>query len=135
MEHIDVAGIVRFTRYSAIGVSTFLLDLGLLFVLIDFFGVHYAVAAAVSFIIAVSINYALSRRHVFKGSDQRVSISYTIFITVAGVGLVLVVGLMYLAVDVFEFNYIVSRIIIAGFVGMWSYLLHLYLTFQVAGKK
>ncbi len=131
---INRAGIVRFFRYSTIGVSTFLLDLALLFILTDVVGVHYVLAAGVSFAIAISINYMLSRQHVFAESTRTMHAAYGIFLVIGATGLLLVMGLMCLTVDVFGFNYIASRIVIAGVVGIWSYLMHLYLTFKLGRR-
>jgi hypothetical protein len=38
------------------------------------------------------------------------------------------------AVDLLGLHYLVSRILIAGVVGVWNYLLNLYVNFKVAGK-
>jgi putative flippase GtrA len=43
-------------------------------------------------------------------------------------------ALMYVFVDMLGFDYIFSRVIIAGVVGMWNYLMNLYFNFRVAGK-
>lgn len=43
-------------------------------------------------------------------------------------------GLMYVFVDVMQFNYIVSRVGVAAVVGIWNYLMNLYFNFRVAGK-
>ncbi len=127
-------GIQRFLKYTAVGTSTFALDLALLFFLTDVLGVYYVFSAGIAFAIAVSLNYWLSREHVFPETERALESGYVIFLAIAGVGLFTVMGLMYLAVDVLGFSYILSRIIIAGFVGLWTYGMNLYVNFKVAGK-
>lgn len=131
---IDAHGAKRFLKYLSVGVSTFLFDLTLLFIFIDFLGMHHVVAAGVAFLIAVSCNFLISRRFVFKGTARPPGKSYAAFIVIAGSGLLFVSGLMYVSVDILGLHYLVSRVLIAGVVGMWNYLMNLYLNFKVVGK-
>lgn len=124
----------RFLKYSVVGISTFLLDLFLLFALTDVFAIHYLYSAGIAFLISISLNYRLSRRYVFKGSARDVSVGYINFILIALVGLGFVIGGMYVLVSVFSLSYFVSRICIAGVTGIWNYLMNLYVNFKVAGK-
>ncbi len=126
--------IQRFLKYSMVGTSTFALDLALLFFITDVLGVYYVFSAGLSFMVAVSINYWLAREHVFPETERALQTGYVIFFSIAGTGLLAVMGLMYLAVDVFGFGYIVSRVVIAGFVGLWTYGMNLYVNFKVADR-
>jgi putative flippase GtrA len=131
---IDARGTKRFAKYASVGVSTFLFDLALLFLFIDFLGMHHVVAAGAAFLIAVSCNFLISRRFVFQGTSRPPGKSYAAFLLIAGTGLVAVAGLMYVAVDLFGLHYLVSRVLIAGVVGMWNYLMNLYMNFKVVGQ-
>jgi putative flippase GtrA len=127
-------GLTRLLKYSSVGVSTFLFDLLLLYVLIDYAKVYYPVATALAFGIAVSINYFLSRRFVFKGTLRSVHAGYGVFVSIALVGLVAITGLMMVFVEILHMHYFPARAIIAGVVGLWNYLMNLYVNFKVAGK-
>lgn len=127
--------ITRFCKYSSVGVSTFLFDLVLLYALVEFFQVQYLIATGAAFIIAITINYSLSRCFVFSETVRPIRSGYIIFLLIAGMGLVWVTGLMYLFVGVFGAPLLISRVIVAGIVGMWNYLMNLYLNFKVAGSK
>jgi putative flippase GtrA len=124
----------RFVKYSTVGVGTFLIDLVLLFLLTDVFSIHYLYAAGIAFLIAVTINYALSRRYVFKGSARSGSVSYVNFLFIAFIGLGFVVGGMYVLVSMFSVSYVLARVFVAGLTGVWNYLMNLYVNFKVAGK-
>jgi len=130
----DMRSLTRFVKYTSVGVSTFALDLALLFILTDVFRVHYVLSAGIAFCIAVSLNYVISRRFVFGGTERGMQSGYVMFLLIAAVGLLAVMGLMYISVDRFGLNYIVSRVLIAGLVGFWTYLMNLYWNFRVAGK-
>src|SRR5262245_47071048 len=126
--------LLRLSRYSVVGVSTFLFDLLLLYVLTDFLLWNYLVSAATAFTIAVTVNYVLSRHYVFKGTLRSVGSGYAAFLAIAGAGLATITVLMALFVEVFHWNYLWSRVFIAAIVGMWNYLMNLYVNFKVAGK-
>jgi len=126
--------LTRFLKYASIGVSTFLFDLGLLYVFIEFFHINYLIAAGAAFVIAVSINFLFSRHFVFQGSHRSMEAGYVIFLTIAGTGLLFVVGLMHVAVGLLGFPILISRVGVAGVVGMWNYLMNLFVNFKVAGK-
>jgi putative flippase GtrA len=96
-------------------------------------GVPYYIATPCSFLIAVSGNYLLSRRFVFKGTQRSWHRGYIYFAVVAllgaGVTTILMIGLVsWLGV-----YFLVARTIVAGLVGMANYLFNLYVNFKVVG--
>lgn len=127
-------GLARFLKYGSVGFSTFLFDLFLLYVFIDYFKIHYALATAAAFGVAVSINYLISRRFVFKGTLRSAHQGYGIFLLIALVGLGAVTGLMVVFIEVLHWHYLPARVVTAGIVGMWNYLMNLYVNFKVAGR-
>lgn len=114
----------QFLRYSSASSVTFLLDLALLWILIDFVHIQYLIAAAVSFSVATPLNYVFSRSWAFKGTGRHPATGSLYFLMIAGIGLILVVTLMALCVEILHFNYLVSRILVAGFVGLWNFLMN-----------
>ncbi len=124
----------RFISYSVIGIGTFAFDLALLYVFTDIFGWHYILSAGVAFLVAVSLNYVISRKTVFRGTERNVHHGYVIFLAITAVGLVAVMGLMALFVAVLGWHYLPSRVLVAGAVGIWNYLMNLYVNFKVVGK-
>lgn len=123
----------RFFKYTGVGVSTLLLDLALMFALADGLGWHYVAAASGAFAVAVSVNYAASRRYVFSGTLRGAGEGYAIFLSVAAAGMAAVAGGMYLLVDIFHWTYLPARLAVASATGLWSYLMNLYVNFKVAG--
>lgn len=124
----------RFLKYASVGTSTFLFDLLLLYILIDYVKIYYPLATALAFGVAVSINYFISRRFVFTGTLRSVHAGYGMFLSIALVGMGAVTGLMVVFVEVFHLSYLPARVIIAGIVGLWNYLMNLYVNFKVAGR-
>ncbi len=133
MPHVGKA-LNRFLRYSVIGFSTFLFDLFLLYLFTEFGRMNPVVAAGVAFLIAVTLNYFLSRHYVFPETERGVTSGYYWFIIIALVGMVAVTGLMFVFVQILQWHYLLSRIGIAAIVGIWNYGMNLFLNFKVAGQ-
>lgn len=126
--------VARLAKYMLVGASTFLLDLAILYLLTDVFLVHYVWSAGISFLLAISLNYSLSRAYVFRGSQRQQGSSYLFFVGIAFAGLVFVTGGMYTLVEHFGMHYIGARIIVAGVTGLWNYLMNLHFNFKVVGQ-
>lgn len=128
------SAVKRFLHYSVIGLGTFIADLVLLTILIKVGGINPVVAAGGSFLIAVSLNYLLSRRFVFAGTERGHKDGYAYFILIAGIGFLFVTGSMYVLVTLLGVYYLVARVLIAGITGVWNYTMNLFFNFKVAGK-
>ncbi len=125
--------LIRFIKYSSIGGSTFALDLFLLYLFTDYFGINYLISAGFAFAVSITIHYYFSRKIVFPCSMRPVGQAYFIFVAIAVSGLFLVVAFMAILVENFNFEPITARLAVAGFVGIYNYLLNLFFNFKVAG--
>ncbi len=124
----------RFFKYSVVGVTTFVFDLLLLFLLVDILQINQVLAAGTAFIIAISINYYVSRHFVFKHSNRPIRSGYVNFISIAFGGLILVTGGMYIMSNLLGWHYLLARTLVAAITGVWNYLMNLYVNFKVVGK-
>jgi putative flippase GtrA len=124
----------RFLRYAIVGVSTLCFDLVLLYGATEFLHVPYYIATFGSFLIAVSINYFISRAHVFKGTDRAIHHGYAYFIGVAIIGALLTTALVTALVTYVHLYYLLARVLVAGIIGIGNYLFNLHVNFKVAGK-
>jgi putative flippase GtrA len=127
-------GLLRFAKYTSISGTTFIGDVAILFLFIDVFNMHYLLATGLAFVIAVSINYLITRRYVFSKTTRAFHHGYIAFLSIAGFGMVSVLSLMTLFVEVLQWNYIVSRVLIACVIGTINYLLNLFFNFKVVGE-
>lgn len=125
----------RFFRYTIVGVSTFLVDLAILWALIDLFEVNLFLAAAIGFLLGVSLNYFVSRTWVYQGTNRGFTRGYVYFLVLAFLGVGMTVLLMWLLTAFTNFHYITVRVIVASFVGIGTYLLNLHLNFKVVGEE
>ncbi len=122
---------VRFMKYFTIGTSTFAFDLALLLLFTDVFHINYVISAGSAYLIAITINYLFSRHYVFSGTLRSAHVGYAIFLLIASVGFLIVTGFIYLFVQIFGLNVFMSRVLVAGIVGVWNYFMNLYVNFKV----
>ncbi len=127
-------GATRFLKYGAVGVSTFLFDLALLYVAVSILKFPIYIATPATFLIAVSCNYAVSRKLVFKGTTRGWTNGYVYFAIVAIGGAFVTTALVEVLVTYLGLFYIVARVAVAGIVGVLNYLFNLYLNFKVVGQ-
>jgi putative flippase GtrA len=120
----------RFVRYTAIGVSTLAFDLLLLAGLTQLFHVPYYIGTPIAFLIAVSLNYIISRGLVFAGTERPVAHGYVFFLVIALVGAAAVTGAVYLLVTYLHMYYLIARVLVAGVVGIANYLSNLHWNFR-----
>jgi putative flippase GtrA len=119
----------RFTRYSIIGGSTFGLDILGLLILHNWLGLAPGLAAGISFLVFISVNYALSYVYVFPRGRRSPATTYTLFITAAIAGAFLTGHGVAFAHDTLGLPLYIARVAVAPFVGTLNYLFNLYVNF------
>ena len=124
---------LRFARYTLVGGSTFAFDLVLLYVVTEFLGVPYYIATPGAFLVAVSINYLISRSFVFGGTERGHPVGYSVFISAALIGAAVTTFGVALLVTYAGLYFIVARVLIALLVGIGNYLFNLFFNFKVVG--
>jgi len=105
------AQLVRFLMIGGIGI---LVNLAALWLLVDYGSLHYLPAAAISFLVAVTFNFAGNKLFAFK--DERkdvgaVAAQYTKFFAVSVGSLLINLAVLYLVVDQAHIWYIIGQVI------------------------
>lgn len=111
-------------RNTIVSSGVFLLGLGVLWLLVDRAGVAALPAAAIGFIIANSLHYALGRSWIFRGTERKVVPGYAFFLINGLVGLGITLVLFELFLRFAPFHYLLSRIIVSVFAGLAMFLLN-----------
>lgn len=116
-------GLILFLRYIPVGGAATVSDWAVLFLLHDIFNLNLYLAAALSFIAGLLTNYFLSVIFVFKKhSDNMGKVAEFIAFGLTGlIGLGLTELLMLLFEGVFDWHYMISKIIITGIVFIWNF--------------
>lgn len=122
-----VAGLLA--RNTVVSCAVFLFDLLLLWAFVEFLGMDKLVAAAVAFLIAITIHYGFARGWIFKGTERKVTSGYVYFLINAVVGLVLTIVLFWAFMAV-GLHYLVARVVASVFAGLAVFVLNAVLNFR-----
>lgn len=114
---------MEIVRFCFVGGISLLVDCGLLFLLTDFFGVHYLYSAGISFTVSVIFNYWLCVVYVFRGARRQTPKQATIFIGSSIVGLGLNQLCMWLFVEWLGLHYLVAKLGATVIVTLWNYVM------------
>lgn len=123
----------RFLRYTLVGGSTFAFDLFLLYLATTYVHVPYYLATPAAFLIAVSINYLVSRKHVFGGTERSLHAGYLYFIVFALLGAGITTLGVTVLVTYLGLYFLYARVLVALLVGTLNYLSNLFFNFKVVG--
>jgi len=123
--------LVQLLRYTFVGGLAFIVDLGSLFALTEFAGLHYLVSASLSFLLGLATNYTLSTWWIF---TQRTIQSRTLeFLIFGGIGLI---GLgindlcMWSMTELAGVHYLLSKIASTAVVFLWNFFARKYSLFN-----
>lgn len=123
------SSLVGFLRYALVATAGYIVDFGLLVLLVSQWHINYLIAATISFIFSVAINYALSRAWVFPASGRSARSEMLGVLAIATVGLILNAMLLALLTDIFGLFYIYSKLLATVAVFFWNFLArHYFLT-------
>ena len=110
-------------RFCVAGGAGFLVDYGILYVATEFLGLRYLYSAALSFIIAVLLNYRLCLVYVFRTNSHQTIKQIVSFFSVSFVGLGLNQACMWILVEKVALWYIAAKLVATVVVMGWNYLM------------
>lgn len=109
-------------KYFIVALLGLFVDFIILFILHDFFGVHYLFAAAAAFTVALAVNYALSSKYVFKNAKYSKTITFALFGVVGLVGVGILSLAMWLFTDLLGLYYLLSKCLATVIVYAWNFV-------------
>ena len=113
---------VQFLRYVFVGGTAFIFDFGILYGLKTYGGVNYLLAATVSFVIGLAVNYVLSVTWVFSRHTMRSRwLEFWVFAAAGVVGLGFNDLFMWLFTSVAGLYYLVSKVGATALVFLWNF--------------
>jgi putative flippase GtrA len=119
-----------------VGVLATLVDMGFLFVFINFFGIFYLTGQAMSYLLGMCVSFYFNKTFTFRVNSGKVHYQFASFSVVAFTQYLLTLALMYVFVDmVFDntSNYfvMVSKVIVAFIGFVYAFTLNKSLTFKI----
>lgn len=122
-------------RNTIVSSFVFLLGLALLWLLVRWGGMNAVLAAAIGFLIANSLHYALGRTWIFRGTDRGLRTGYLLFLINSGFGMAITVGLFAAFLHFTNIHYLVARFIVSVFAGLAMFVLNAVLNFRSDDKS
>ena len=119
-----------FGRNTVASFFAFGIDVALLWLAVELASAPYIPAAAVAFLVAMSIHYVLSRIWVFRGSERGMAKGYVYFLMNAGVGLVVTIGVFALLMEVAGLHYLIARVLASVAAGILVFFLNAVFNFK-----
>ena len=114
--------------YGIIGSFSSSLDFAV-YTLLVYLAIPYLAANCISVLVGITTSFILNRNYNFKIKDNTKR-RFVIFLTVGLCGLVLSNLILYLCIDHFCINKIISKLLSIGLVVFFQFLLNKYLTFR-----
>jgi putative flippase GtrA len=112
--------ILQLFRTLVCGFIVFLIDTSLLFLITEI-GVYYLCAAAISFVVALLLNFSLNRTFIFPKTNKSFREELASYTGIALVGLVLTEFCLYTFTELLNVYYIYSKFIAAVIVLLWNF--------------
>ena len=122
---------IQLFRYGFVGGLAFLVDYGTMVLLTEFAGMHYLLAATISFILGLITNYLLSITWVFNQHKLNNRwFEFLLFAFIGVVGLGLNDAIMFLCTERCGIHYTFSKIIATAIVFFWNFLARKLILFK-----
>ena len=122
---------IQLFRYAFVGGFAFIIDFGSLYILTEFFGIHYLISAPIAFILGLITNYILSIVWVFKKRKFRnKSFEFGMFGLIGIVGVGLNELFIWYFTEYVHLYYLTSKIISTGFVFLWNFFVRKSMLFR-----
>ncbi len=119
-----------FFKYSVVGVSGTLVDLGTLYIFVEYLHIPVLISTAFSFILAVINNFILNKYWTFQNKSANLRKQFIKFLIVSVIGLVLTELFMALFVYVLGIWYLLSKLCTSAIVLIWNFLGNKHWTFK-----
>jgi len=117
-------------RYLLIGGICAVLDLFILFIFVNYLHIWYLYAATASFIIVSTLGYFGQKYFSFRNYENNHGKQFPVFFVMAGVGLLLNAGFIFLFVSIMNLWYILASIITKFIVLFWNFFANKHITFK-----
>jgi putative flippase GtrA len=115
--------IQQFAKFGVVGVVSFLIDYGTMFVLTEFAGVNYLASATVGFVVSVVFNYLASMRYVFRHrEDMSRRREFVVFVVLSVIGLGINDLMMWLGQGVLGISYLIVKLFATFVVMIWNFV-------------
>ena len=108
-------------RFFGAGAVSSLVDIGFLWILVTGLGIWYLPAAALSYCCGILVNYGLNKSITFHDGTTDYFTQFATFVAISVSCLFVNLVIIWLAVELFTFNYLAAKVIATVCSFCWSY--------------
>jgi len=112
----------QFVKFSFAGIIASLTDVALLALLKEVFEIEVMIASAISFCVAVIVNYILSMTFVFKSKNSNKAGEFTTFVLLSVGGLCINQLIMYFGAVYMSFYYLLIKVVAMVIEGIYNFV-------------
>lgn len=124
MEIAEDRRVRMFGRNTIASAITLLLNLAILWVLVEFASVPRIPAAAAAFVLPLIAFYFLQREWVFPDTDRRPAKGFAYFLINVGIGFAAMLSVFWALTELAQIHYLVARVAASGVYGLLLFLLN-----------
>lgn len=123
--------IKRFSLFLMAGGGCYILGLVILWFGVSVFDLNYLVVMVFAFLIINPIGFIINRAYAFKDGQVDLGLSITKYSIMALAGLFVSLFLVWLMVEFFRINYMVSNILATMLLLLGNFTIHYFWTFKI----
>lgn len=120
----------QLVRFALVGGFCAGVEFLLFALLVHYYQVAYLHANMASLLVAVVLNYLISRKHVFKSGKYSGKVEFTAFVLFSAVGVALNQYLVWGFVEQVEMNVNIGKVLAIGLVAVFNYLTKKHIVFR-----
>lgn len=120
-----------YVKYVISGGTAASVDLALLYILTDIFGIWYLLSASLAFVVAYFVSFYLQKFWTFRdNSRERIAKQMSLYLIVGVSNLGINAGGMYILVDKLNVMYMLAQVIMGGLIAIGSFLIYKFVIFS-----
>lgn len=120
---------LQVVAFMAVGLFCFVIDATLLTIGVEYFHFSIILATIIGFLVANIVNYFLSISLVFINGKFKQHLEIGGFFLLVLIGLLINVAFMYLLVETFRFDYLISKIVVSIFLMIFNFFTRKHILF------
>lgn len=127
---MKLALIIKLIKFCLVGGSGMVVDFGLTWLFKEIAKINKYIANTIGFIAAATSNYFLNRIWTFHSQNTNILIEYTNFLSIALIGLLINLLVIWFLVTRQKYNFYLSKLIAIIIVTIWNFFINLIFTFN-----
>lgn len=120
--------------YGIIGTLSSSLDFVTYTMLVKLISLNYIFSNCLSVLVGICVSFTLNRKYNFKVKDNTIR-RFMIFLSVGISGMLLSNLILYLLIDIYKLNEIISKLLSIVFVVIIQFILNKYITFKMKSDE